>query len=88
MTVITLLSFDPNYSYDNADEEGDIEGYDGYEDYVMDMNADDSSWVVRRAACRALLEILSSGYEMDKDDEEKIIKKLIIKFKNRPKKTL
>ena len=74
---INLVSFDPNYSYDNADDPVDIEGYEGYEDYAVDANVDDSSWVVRRASCRALLSILNSGYNMAKGDEEKIIKKLI-----------
>ena len=73
-----LLSYDPNYSYENVDDEPvDIEGYEGYEDYAMDANLDDSSWVVRRASCRALLTILNSGYNMQKGEEEKIIKKLI-----------
>ena len=74
---VSLISFDPNYSYDNNDEPANLEGYDGYEDYAMDANVDDSSWIVRRASSKILLSILNSGYNIQKNDKEKIIKKLI-----------
>ena len=82
---IELLKYDPGNT--NNVENVEIEGYDEYEDIDMDANLDDSAWKVRRAASRILETILSSGYNLQPEEKEKIISTLIECFKEQEENT-
>lgn len=91
-----LIFYDPNYSYDNKQEseamevENEYEGYDdymyqGYEDYNID--SEDSSWRVRRAAINCISSIVRSRVTLDKDLSAKILEDLIVAFREREENT-
>ena len=82
---IELLKYDPGNT--NNVENMEIEGYDEYEDIDMDANLDDSAWKVRRAAARILETILSSGFNLQSEQKEKIISTLIECFKEQEENT-
>lgn len=61
-----FMVYDPNYSYDHAQE--DVKMEDGWDEWDDDMDLggqddDDTSWKVRRGAIKILLAIIHSRPE-------------------------
>jgi cullin-associated NEDD8-dissociated protein 1 len=67
--ALAYMSYDPNYSYGNADEDQNEDGDDDYDDDYSndeyeeeseDDDDDDESWKVRRSAIRALRAVIEA----------------------------
>lgn len=88
-TVLSLMEYDPNYSYDNVEmDTGDNYDYgDDYYTYEADVFADDSSWKVRRAAVRVIHSFVKSRSELPKSITEIIIKKLVFNLREHDENT-
>uniref|UniRef100_UPI003AAB08F0 cullin-associated NEDD8-dissociated protein 1 isoform X2 n=1 Tax=Centroberyx gerrardi TaxID=166262 RepID=UPI003AAB08F0 len=91
-TVISLclryLTYDPNYNYDDEDEDDNAmdaeqndEDYQGSDDEYSDD--DDMSWKVRRAAAKCLDAVVSTRHEMLPEFYRSVSPALVCRFKER-----
>ena len=82
--VITLIAYDPNYSYDEPMEEDDDWGSD-FEgsDAFSDAAGDDSSWKVRRASIHVIESIIKTKPESFAERYEQLVDILLERFKER-----
>lgn len=86
-----LISYDPNYTYDESgdtnmnDEEEDVGGWgsDFEDENIGNEDDDDTSWKVRRAASKTIEAIIASRPEMLKLFYQKYVKHLVNRFKER-----
>lgn len=86
-----LISYDPNYTYDDnadasmQDEEADNGGWgsDFEDENIGNEDDDDTSWKVRRGASKAIEAILQSRPELLKLFYQKYVKPLVGRFKER-----
>lgn len=83
------MVYDPNYSYDHAQE--DVKMEDGWDEWDDDMDIggqddDDTSWKVRRGAIKILLAIIHSRPEKLRDLYQNLSVILVDRFKERDEK--
>lgn len=85
-----LISYDPNYTYDESgdtqmEEEEDDAGWgsDFEDDNIGNEDDDDTSWKVRRAATKTIEAIIASRPEILKSFFQKYLKPLVGRFKER-----
>jgi cullin-associated NEDD8-dissociated protein 1 len=85
-----LMSYDPNYTYDESgdahmEEDEDAAGWgsDFEDDNVGNEDDDDTSWKVRRAAIKTLEAIIVSRPEMLRTLYQKYAKAIVSRFKER-----
>lgn len=83
------MVYDPNYSYDHAQE--DVKMEDGWDEWDDDMDLggqddDDTSWKVRRGAIKILLAIIHSRPEKLWDLYQNLSVILVDRFKERDEK--
>ena len=88
-----LMTYDPNYNYDNAATPMEVDGWgeDEIDEWGNDDGNDyddDSSWKVRRGAIRCTLAIVHSRPEMLKEFYQNLSVKLVERFKERDNKIL
>ncbi|XP_064651957.1 cullin-associated NEDD8-dissociated protein 1-like [Lineus longissimus] len=88
ITTICLkyLCYDPNYNYDDEDEDDAMDADDGDEDGESDdeySDDDDMSWKVRRASAKCLDAIVGTRHEMLTEFYKTISPALIGRFKER-----
>ncbi|NXX80242.1 CAND1 protein, partial [Urocolius indicus] len=84
---LKYITFDPNYNYDNEDEEemmetenGEDEEQESDDEYSDD---DDISWKVRRSAAKCLEALVSSRHDLLQDFYKTLSPVLISRFKER-----
>ncbi|XP_064931912.1 cullin-associated NEDD8-dissociated protein 1 [Columba livia] len=83
---LKYITFDPNYNYDNDEEEmmetenGEDEEQESDDEYSDD---DDISWKVRRSAAKCLEAIVSSRHDLLQDFYKTLSPVLISRFKER-----
>lgn len=84
---LKYLTYDPNYNYDEDDENAmESEGADEEEDQESEdeySDDDDMSWKVRRAAAKCLDAVLSTRHEMLPEFYRTVSPALIARFKER-----
>ena len=86
-----LMSYDPNYTYDESgdtnmqEEEQDIGGWGSEfeDDNVAHDDDDDTSWKVRRAAIKVIEAVISARPEQLKVLYQRYAKMLVKRFKER-----
>ncbi|CAG9331708.1 unnamed protein product [Blepharisma stoltei] len=82
--VFDLISYDPNYSYNEDQMEEDEDwGSDFEDEEFSDAAGDDSSWKVRRAAVHVLEAIIKSRPEVLSPYYSRLVEKLVDRFKER-----
>ena len=81
---IEFSQYDPNFSYDNEQDDYSNQYND---DYEMDAFADDSSWKIRRASIRILSAIVKSRMEIEKNEINYIIENLVISLREHEENT-
>jgi len=82
---LEYITYDPNYNYDDGDDDGmdcddEVEDQDSEDEYSDD---DDMSWKVRRAAAKCLEAVISTRHEMLEQFYRQISPALIARFKER-----
>lgn len=82
------MTYDPNYNYDEDDENGEedrgmdmIDDDDEEEENDEYSDDDDMSWKVRRAAAKCLESVISSRHEMLAEFYKTLSPTLIARFK-------
>ncbi|NWT03941.1 CAND1 protein, partial [Mionectes macconnelli] len=85
---LKYITFDPNYNYDNEEEEGEMMETENGEDEEQESDDeysddDDISWKVRRAAAKCLEAIVSSRHDLLQDFYRTLSPALISRFKER-----
>lgn len=82
--VFELISYDPNYSYNEDQMEEDEDwGSDFEDEEFSDAGGDDSSWKVRRASVHVLEAIIKSRPELLSPYYSKLVEKLLDRFNER-----
>ena len=82
---LKYLCHDPNYNYEDAEEENemDTDGEEGIESDDEYSDDDDMSWKVRRASAKCLEGIISSRHDMLVDVYRTVAPQLIARYKER-----
>ncbi|KAF7493771.1 Cullin-associated Nedd8-dissociated protein 1 [Sarcoptes scabiei] len=85
---IKYISYDPNYNYDDNNDEdmemdNDVDEYNAEDDYEEFSDEDDMSWKVRRAAAKTLETIILNRLDLLEDFYRVISPIIIQQFKER-----
>eukprot|EP00357_Protocruzia_adherens_P030504 CAMPEP_0115033814 /NCGR_PEP_ID=MMETSP0216-20121206/40191_1 /TAXON_ID=223996 /ORGANISM="Protocruzia adherens, Strain Boccale" /LENGTH=1233 /DNA_ID=CAMNT_0002412403 /DNA_START=112 /DNA_END=3813 /DNA_ORIENTATION=- len=79
-----LISYDPNYTYNDDEEMDDSGEWSGFEDEeVYSDDDDDTSWKVRKGAVKLIDAIIKSRSELLREIYSQISEKLVERFKER-----
>jgi cullin-associated NEDD8-dissociated protein 1 len=83
-----FMKYDPNYTYDESDEEADADGEQDEEEEYDDedfggSDDDDTSWKVRRSALKVLSAVITSRPELLQEIYRTCGDELIARFKER-----
>jgi len=84
---LTYICYDPNYNYDENDDDDGMDCGDGFDDDEESADEysddDDMSWKVRRAAAKCLEAVISTRHELLDEFYNSVSPALIGRFKER-----
>ncbi|KAH7637047.1 cullin-associated and neddylation-dissociated 1 isoform X1 [Dermatophagoides farinae] len=85
---VKYISYDPNYNYDDNDDEdmemdNDVDEYNGEDDYEEYSDEDDMSWKVRRASAKTLETIILNRLDLLEEFYQLISPTIIMQFRER-----